>query len=66
MKILAIFVLAGCCLMGTSFGQDKKQGYFPSFDSTRVYYEVAGKGYPVLLIHGFMNSGAGCDAIPSS
>ena len=64
MKILAIFVLAGTCLLGTSFSQEKKQGYFASFDSTRIYYEVAGKGYPVLLIHGFMNSGEDWKKIP--
>ena len=27
--------------------------YFTSFDSTKIYYEVKGDGYPVILIHGF-------------
>ena len=27
---------------------------FKSFDDTRIYYEVVGKGYPVMLIHGFI------------
>ncbi|MBC7745039.1 MAG: alpha/beta hydrolase [Flavobacterium sp.] len=28
--------------------------YFSSFDGTRIYYEVRGKGKPVLLVHGFI------------
>ncbi|MEP6847001.1 MAG: alpha/beta hydrolase [Panacibacter sp.] len=28
--------------------------YFPSFDGTKIYYEVRGEGKPVLLIHGFI------------
>jgi len=30
---------------------------FKSFDDTKIYYEVAGKGYPVILVHGFLNTG---------
>lgn len=29
-------------------------GYFSSFDSTKIYYEVRGNGFPVLLVHGFI------------
>jgi pimeloyl-ACP methyl ester carboxylesterase len=29
-------------------------GYFSSFDGTKIYYEVRGKGKPVLLVHGFI------------
>jgi pimeloyl-ACP methyl ester carboxylesterase len=32
--------------------------FFTSFDSTRIHYEVRGKGKPVLLIHGFIVDGA--------
>lgn len=32
-------------------------GYFSSFDGTKIYYEVAGKGKPVLLVHGFIVDG---------
>lgn len=28
--------------------------YFSSFDGTKIYYEVRGKGKPVLLVHGFI------------
>ncbi|MDR3694324.1 alpha/beta hydrolase [Mucilaginibacter sp.] len=40
--------------------QPKDEGhYFTSFDSTKIYYEVKGDGYPVLLIHGFSGTGQG-------
>lgn len=31
--------------------------WFTSFDSTKIYYEVRGKGKPVLLVHGFIVNG---------
>jgi pimeloyl-ACP methyl ester carboxylesterase len=33
--------------------------YFTSFDSTKIYYEVKGSGYPVILVHGFSGTGQG-------
>ena len=30
--------------------------YFSSFDGTKIYYEVRGKGKPVLLVHGFISN----------
>src|SRR5438309_4292970 len=32
-------------------------GYYSSFDHTKIYYEVRGKGQPVILIHGFIVTG---------
>ena len=32
-------------------------GYFSSFDSTKIYYEIRGEGKPVLLVHGFIVNG---------
>jgi pimeloyl-ACP methyl ester carboxylesterase len=32
-------------------------GYFNSFDKTKIYFEVKGKGEPVLLVHGFIVNG---------
>lgn len=29
---------------------------FKSFDDTKIYYEVSGAGYPVLLVHGFITN----------
>ena len=31
--------------------------FFTSFDSTKIYYEVKGSGFPVILIHGFIVNG---------
>jgi pimeloyl-ACP methyl ester carboxylesterase len=33
--------------------------YYTSFDGTKIYYEVKGDGYPVILIHGFSGTGQG-------
>ena len=33
--------------------------YLTSFDGTKIYYEVKGDGYPVILIHGFSGTGQG-------
>lgn len=35
----------------------KDSGYLSSFDGTKIYYEVQGKGKPVLLLHGFIVNG---------
>lgn len=32
-------------------------GYLSSFDGTKIFYEVRGKGKPVLLVHGFIVNG---------
>jgi pimeloyl-ACP methyl ester carboxylesterase len=34
----------------------KDSGFFKSFDNTPIYYEVSGKGDPVVLVHGFLNT----------
>ena len=31
--------------------------FFTSFDSTKIYYEVKGNGFPVMLVHGFIVNG---------
>jgi pimeloyl-ACP methyl ester carboxylesterase len=42
------------------FAQKVTEGtYFTSFDSTKIYYEVKGDGYPIILIHGFSGTGQG-------
>ncbi|HWD87832.1 MAG TPA: alpha/beta hydrolase [Mucilaginibacter sp.] len=33
--------------------------YYTSFDGVRIYYEVKGEGYPVVLIHGFTGTSQG-------
>jgi len=49
-----IFVLS---ILFTAFAQKTDSGYFKSFDSTRIYYEVHGSGYPVVMVHGFVVNG---------
>ena len=42
------------------FAQTATDGaYYTSFDSTKIYYEVKGSGYPVILIHGFSGTSQG-------
>jgi pimeloyl-ACP methyl ester carboxylesterase len=33
--------------------------YYTSFDGTKIYYDVKGNGYPVILIHGFSGTSQG-------
>jgi pimeloyl-ACP methyl ester carboxylesterase len=49
--------ITSCCLYVTVAAQQHisfDSGYFSSFDSTKIYYEVHGSGFPVLLVHGFI------------
>ena len=36
--------------------QNDSSHYFSSFDGTKIYYEEKGSGYPVILVHGFINT----------
>jgi len=49
-KFLSLILIFFCA---TSFAQTK---YFNSFDDTKIAYTDEGKGKPVLLIHGFINT----------
>ncbi len=40
---------------GTGITRDS--GYLTSFDGVKIYYEMAGTGSPVLLLHGFTGTG---------
>ncbi|MFD0793282.1 alpha/beta fold hydrolase [Mucilaginibacter litoreus] len=52
-------VIAAILATFNLFAQDKQGQLFPSFDSTRIYYEVSGNGYPVILVHGFTGTSRG-------
>ena len=58
-----IFFLAFCSAMICGerlFAQASAGGsYFTSFDGTKIYYEVKGDGYPVVLVHGFTGTSQG-------
>lgn len=52
-----LFVLPVLVLQHFSVtAQSDSAHYYSSFDNTKIYYEVKGSGYPVLLLHGFMNT----------
>jgi len=56
LPLLVVLFLSTACL----FAQITPEGnYFTSFDGTKIYYEVKGSGYPVILIHGFSGTGQG-------
>ncbi len=60
MRVLLVFV--SCFIVNTTKAQTDSlalklpvdSNYFSSFDGTKIYYEVRGKGKPVLLVHGFI------------
>lgn len=39
-----------------AFAQNNPGNYYTSTDGTKIYYVSAGKGFPVLLLHGFGNT----------
>jgi pimeloyl-ACP methyl ester carboxylesterase len=55
MKYAGFFITA-MMMMAVSHAQDSTL-FFTSFDGTKVHYEVKGRGKPVVLVHGFMNTG---------
>ena len=55
-SFLAVMLL----LTNVSYSQQTIGGsYYTSFDGTKIYYEVKGEGFPVILIHGFSGTGEG-------
>lgn len=50
---LSFFIFLSCL---SSSAQTDSARYFSSFDGTKIYYEVKGSGYPVILVHGFTNT----------
>ena len=50
-----LIIPMGLCMCAR--GQKDSSGYFTSFDKVKIWYEVKGKGKPVLLIHGFTGRG---------
>jgi pimeloyl-ACP methyl ester carboxylesterase len=46
------------------FAQTSEGSYFTSFDNTKIYYEVKGAGYPVILIHGYTGTSQGWKTAP--
>jgi len=56
LSLLSILLL----LTTRLFAQTETTGsYYTSFDNTKIYYEVKGADYPVILIHGFSGTAQG-------
>ena len=56
MKSVVILLLGICVILNPACGQSSGD-YFDSFDGVKIYYEVKGDGYPLLLVHGFTSDG---------
>jgi pimeloyl-ACP methyl ester carboxylesterase len=56
MKKILIIV---CLALATPWvcAQEQSGKFVTSFDGTRIYYEVYGEGFPVILVHGFIVNG---------
>src|SRR5436190_1260287 len=52
--LFAFFVMF---LIQRSNAQEDSGHFYISFDKTKIYYEVQGSGYPVILVHGFIVDG---------
>lgn len=56
-SLLTLFCAIAC---SNIFAQSTAgESFYTSFDSTRIYYEVKGDGYPVVLVHGFTGTSQG-------
>lgn len=56
---LVLFFTSIVMTVVASGKQGDSTNYFTSFDSTKIYYEVKGTGFPVILVHGFIGTGEG-------
>ncbi|HVW98588.1 MAG TPA: alpha/beta hydrolase [Mucilaginibacter sp.] len=59
LKITFLFCILSLFCYPAFSQTSAETGYYSSFDGTKIYYEVAGKGYPVVLIHGFSGTSQG-------
>ncbi len=54
--LIILFLILG----RQAFAQTENTGsFFTSFDGTKIYYEVKGDGFPVILVHGFSGTSQG-------
>ncbi|QXV65709.1 alpha/beta hydrolase [Mucilaginibacter sp. 21P] len=56
MVLKKYLILVMLCICGTLKAQTEEGSLFNSFDGTKIYYELTGNGYPVILVHGFTNN----------
>lgn len=46
------------------FAQTDTAGYFYSFDNAKIFFSMKGDGQPIVLLHGFTNTGSGWKTKP--
>ena len=51
-------------VIGCLQAQTTREPLFKSFDGTQIHYDVIGQGRPVVLLHGFNNTGEGWENTP--
>src|SRR3954451_20489329 len=56
--LILITLLLPLTLLAQQDSLPQNGHYFTAEDGTRIYYEVQGTGTPVILVHGFMNTGS--------
>jgi pimeloyl-ACP methyl ester carboxylesterase len=57
MKITSLYqLMLSACILISTISQAQTSNYYSSFDKTKIHYQIAGKGEPILLIHGFTNT----------
>lgn len=57
LRFLHFVILLILCIRLDVYSQFIQSNYFQSFDGINIYYEVSGKGDPVVLVHGFIVDG---------
>lgn len=58
-SIAILLIFSFFVINATSAMQTDTSAYFASADGVKIYYEVKGNGYPVVLIHGFSGTSQG-------
>ena len=48
----------------SSYAQTNREPLYTSFDGTKIHYDVLGSGKPVVLLHGFINTGENWKRVP--
>jgi pimeloyl-ACP methyl ester carboxylesterase len=56
--LLFFLFFTGTCFFSPGLRAQQDSGhYFRSFDGQSIYFEIRGNGYPIVFLHGFMNTG---------
>jgi pimeloyl-ACP methyl ester carboxylesterase len=60
MKKSLLFLTLCLAAIGTTLhAQDTEEKFYKAADGTKIYYEVKGEGFPVVMVHGFTGTSQG-------